>query len=66
MKTQWQVCRTVVECPDGQRCWDYAYQFLLRWMMEQTEEQPPSQENDHEDCFVRSSIDQPTNAKSKH
>ena len=56
MKTEWQVHRTVAEYPDGQRRWDYTYQFLLRWMMEQTvDQQPignPSQENDHEDRLV--------------
>ena len=36
MKREWQVHRAVAECTDGQRRWDYAYQFLLRWMMEQT------------------------------
>jgi hypothetical protein len=66
MKKQWQICRAVAECPDGQRHWDYAYQFLLRWMMEQSIEQPTSQENDHEDCLVCPSIDQPANAESKH
>ena len=41
MKKEWQVHRTVVECPDGQLRWDYTYQFLLRWMMEQTLEEQP-------------------------
>jgi hypothetical protein len=70
MKTQWQVRRTVAECSDGQRRWDYTYQFLLRWMMEQNMGQPPtalaSQEKDNEDRPLHSSIDQPPNAKSKH
>jgi hypothetical protein len=35
-------------------------------MMEQTGEQPPSQENDYEDRPLCPSIDQPANAKSKH
>ena len=35
MNTPWAVRRTFVARPDGQRRWDYAYQFLLRWAMEQ-------------------------------
>lgn len=70
MKRDWQVRRAVAEYNDGQHRWDYAYQFLLRWMMEQTVEQLytglPSQENDHEDRRLCSSIDQPSNAKPKH
>jgi uncharacterized protein (UPF0548 family) len=70
MKKEWQVRRTVAECTDGQRRWDYAYQFLLRWMMEQTVGQQPtgstSQENDYENRHLCPSIDQPSNAKSKH
>ncbi len=70
MKKEWQVRRTAVECSDGQRRWDYTYQFLLRWTLEQTMSQTstgfPSQENDHEDRPLCPSIDQPPNAKSKH
>jgi hypothetical protein len=70
MKKEWQIRRTVAESPDGQKHWDYVYQFLLRWMMEQTAEQPsmglPSQENDHENRPLCTSIDQPPSAKSKY
>jgi hypothetical protein len=70
MKKEWQVRHSVVECPDGQRRWDYTYQFLLRWMMEQNAEKQslglPSQENDHENRPLCTSIDQSSNAKSKH
>ena len=71
MKKEWQVRHAVVECSDGQRCWDYTYQFLLCWMMEQQTagQQPPvlpSQEKDHENRPLCPSIDQPSNAKSKH
>ena len=70
MKREWQVHRAAAEYPDGQRRWDTVYQLLLRWMMEQTADQYPaglpSQENNHEDCPVRPSIDQPSNAKPKH
>lgn len=34
MKTAWQVHRTPVPQQDGERRWDYAYQFLLQWAME--------------------------------
>ena len=34
MKTPWQVRRTTVAQHDGERRWDYAYQFLLQWAME--------------------------------
>jgi hypothetical protein len=70
MKKEWQVRRTVVECSEGQRRWDYTYQFLLRWTMERTTSQQltglPSQENDHEDRPLCPSIDQPPSAKPKH
>ena len=32
MKPAWKVRRTVAARDDGQRRWDYAYQFLLQWM----------------------------------
>ncbi len=70
MKATWQVRRTVVEQPDGQRRWDTAYQFLLHWALEPTAgPQPtgsPNQENDYGDCTLRTRIDQPPNANPKH
>jgi hypothetical protein len=66
MKREWQVRHAVAECPDGQKRWDYAYQFLLRWMMEQTAEQQPRQENEHENRPICTSIDQSPDAKPKH
>jgi hypothetical protein len=33
MSTPWHVKRTVIARHDGQRRWDYAYQFLLRWAL---------------------------------
>ena len=33
MKTAWQVRRTTRAGTDGERRWDYAYQFLLQWAM---------------------------------
>ena len=70
MKKQWQVHRTLIECFDGQRRWDYAFQALLRWTMEQNMDQPstglPNQEDDREDRPVCSSINQSPDAKSKY
>ena len=34
MERPWQVCRVTVGQDDGERRWDYAYQFLLQWAME--------------------------------
>ena len=34
MKTRWHVHRTVRAQSDGERRWDYAYQFLLQWTMD--------------------------------
>jgi hypothetical protein len=36
MKTNhsWQVTRIGIARSDGERRWDYAYQFLLQWAME--------------------------------
>ena len=42
MQAQWEVRRALIARPDGQRRWDYAYQFLLRWAMEQDTEPVPS------------------------
>ena len=70
MKKEWQVHRSVVESPDGQKHWDYAYQFLLHWMMEQTAEkqfpESPRQETDHENRPLCTSIDKPSDAKPEH
>jgi hypothetical protein len=70
MKKQWQVRRTYVDRFDGQRRWDYTYQSLLRWTMEQTMNQPPanlpSQENDHENRPVCPSINQSPDAKPEY
>ena len=34
MKRPWQGRRVMVGQDDGERRWDYAYQFLLQWAME--------------------------------
>jgi len=63
MKSQWRVSRSVAGRSDGQGRWDYAYQALLRWVMENSAGVAPApshlQEERHGDCLVRSSLDQP-------
>lgn len=70
MKKEWQVHRTVAEFYDGQLRWDHTYQLLLRWMMDQSVGQAPtrliSQEIEHENRPLCPSIDQSSNAESKH
>jgi hypothetical protein len=33
MSTPWYVKRTIIARHDGQRRWDYVYQFLLQWAL---------------------------------
>jgi len=73
MKTKypWQLTRSGIARSDGERRWDYAYQFLLHWAMEcDTGNSPvPSahpQEDDHGNCPVCSGLDQPPAADPDH
>jgi hypothetical protein len=70
MKRSWQVSRTVVPHDDGQRRWDYAYQFLLKWaMVYVTDAQSvPShqQEDQHGNRSVCSCIDGTATANADH
>ncbi len=66
MKTKhpWQVIRSGIARSDGERRWDYAYQFLLQWAMEcDTGTQPVSsalaQEDHHGNRSVCPRLDQP-------
>jgi hypothetical protein len=66
MKTNrsWQVTRSAIARTDGQRRWDYAYQFLLHWAMEadtgsQPVPSPAHKENTHGNRSVCPSVDQP-------
>ena len=66
MKTNrsWQVIRSGIARSDGERRWDYAYQFLLQWAMEtDTGNSPvpsaPAQENHHGNRSVCPCLDQP-------
>ena len=45
MKSEWRVSRSTIARPDGQRRWDYAYQFLVRWAMEQVQTHYPNRRN---------------------
>ena len=63
-KQSWQVSRSGIVRSDGERRWDYAYQFLLQWAMESdTGTQPVSsalaQEDPHGNRSVCPRLDQP-------
>ena len=62
MKTPWQVRRTTVAQHDGERRWDYAYQFLLQWAMEYTTGNSPvpahPQEESHGSGSLHACLDQ--------
>jgi hypothetical protein len=64
MNTGWHVHRTVRAQNDGERRWDYAYQFLLQWAMEQTAGKSPApshhQEESHGSRFLRPGLDEPS------
>jgi hypothetical protein len=61
MKTPWEVRRTTVAQHDGERRWDYAYQFLLQWAMEHEAGNAPEpshhQEDDHGSRSLRPGFD---------
>jgi len=56
MHTGWHVHRTVRAQNDGARRWDYAYQFLLQWAMEQTAGNSPAPSHHQEDSHGSRSI----------
>ena len=64
MHTGWHVHRTVRAQHDGERRWDYAYQFLLQWAMEQIAGNSPApshhQEGSHGSRFLRPCLDKPS------
>jgi len=64
MHTGWHVHRTVRAQRDGERRWDYAYQFLLQWAMEHkagTCPAPvPHQEEPHGSRSLRPCLDEPS------
>ena len=68
-KQSWQVSRSGIARSDGERRWDYAYQFLLQWAMEiETGIQPVSSVLAQEDCHGNRSVcprlDQPPATRS--
>ena len=64
MKTPWQVRRTTVAQHDGERRWDYAYQFLLQWTMEHNAGSWPAplhpQEDTHGSRSLRPCLNEPS------
>ena len=60
MKMPWQVRHATVVQHDGERRWDYAYQFLLQWAMEHAAGNSPAplhhQEEPHGSCSLRPSF----------
>jgi hypothetical protein len=63
MKTPWEVHRTTVAQHDGERRWDYAYQFLLQWAMEDDADNCSAPLQHQEDRYgnrsLRSGLDKP-------
>lgn len=61
MKSPWQVQRRLVERNDAERRWDYAFEFLVCWVQEQAVRDEacsqPSEENQDEDCPIRTGIE---------
>jgi hypothetical protein len=51
MKTNWRLDRSFVAQADGQCRWDYVYQYLLQWAMEQRvdEQSAPSHSTEEDD-----------------
>lgn len=70
METPWQVRRTTVAQRDGERRWDYAYQFLLQWAMEHEADQGPApshaQEDSHGNRSLRPCLNQPSTTATDH
>lgn len=68
MKTQWQVHRRLIERDDGERRWDYAFQFLLRYVQERAASDElfsrPREELTDEDCSLRTCLDRSPAATS--
>ena len=52
MKTNWQLERNFIVRPDGQRRWDYVYQYLLQWAMESTADQPSASNRPQEEQYA--------------
>ena len=71
MKSKWIISRSTIVRPDGQRRWDYAYQFLVRWAMEQEAASipnplPKQEEHENGNSPISTSFDQWSTSKSNH
>jgi len=70
MNSRWIAKRTFVPQPDGQRRWDYAYQYLVYWTCGQEATQLSSsmsyQEVSDGDRLVCPGLDQPSATGSDH
>jgi hypothetical protein len=72
MTPEWQLSRTFMTCPEGQRRWDCAYQLLVRWTMAPsstaTQVIALAPEEDKHDgiCLICPRFDQPATTESKH
>lgn len=71
MKSEWQLKRTLIARPEGQRRWDCVYQLLVRWATEQSNNpqiiSSSNQEDNHDgNCPIYTSIDHPTTTEPDH
>src|SRR5712691_9700770 len=70
MKRQWSIRRELKPVSDGQRRWDQAYQYLLRWALLSESAQIPSsiqtQEVYDEHCDVCTRVDPAPGADPDH
>jgi hypothetical protein len=71
MKTAWHVRRTTRAGTDGERRWDYAYQFLLQWARASGASEVPApihykKEADHGNRAVCPSLDHPATPYADH
>jgi hypothetical protein len=60
MKRQWRVRREVMERPDARQRWDRAYQYILRWSLENEQAHAPSangKEEYYESGGIRPGLD---------
>lgn len=53
MSKPWHVKRTVIARQDGQRRWDYAYQFRLLWVLASEAGSLSARSNQQEDANER-------------
>jgi len=70
MDTKWQLKRNFMARTDGQRRWDYVYQYLLQWAMASTADQPSAstrpQEEQHGNRHLCSCLNSEATKQSDH